>query len=311
MPLDPFARRFLELARATAEGRSDAPSLGDMRRTTEALAAFGAPERDRSVGTRDMKLGDGPSVIPIRVYVPASAAASASAGLIYFHGGGWVSGGLDSHDPLCRALADEGQCRVIAVDYRLAPEHRFPAAIEDCRTAVELVIAQAERLSLDPQRIGVGGDSAGANLAAVLCQTRRATKPAIALQLLLCPVLDALGRTASRSALAKNYFIEEAIMARYFEFYRIDGLEPDDPRASPVRAADLAGLPMTRIHTAEFDPLRDEAILYGELLSQAGVDARVTVHPGMIHHFYGLSAIIPYARVGLVAIGADIREALG
>jgi acetyl esterase/lipase len=311
MPLDPFARRFLELARATAEGGSQEPSLADMRRTTEALAAFGAPERDRPVGTRDMKLGDGPAAIPIRIYVPASATSSGSAGLIYFHGGGLVSGGLDSHDPVCRALADEGRCRVIAVDYRLAPEHRFPAAIEDCRTAFELVTAQADRLSLDPQRIGVAGDSAGANLAAVLCQTRRAAKPAIALQLLLCPVLDALGRTASRSALAKNYFIEEATMARYFEFYQIDGLEPGDPRASPIRAGDLAGLPKTRIHTAEFDPLRDEAVLYGELLSQAGVDARVTVHPGMIHHFYGLSAIIPYARVGLAAIGADIREALG
>jgi acetyl esterase/lipase len=311
VPLDPFARRFLELARATAEGRADEPSIADMRRTTEALAAFGAPERARPVGTSDTKLSEGPRAIPIRIYIPASAPPEASAGLVYIHGGGWVSGDLDTHDPLCRALADEGRCRVISLDYRLAPEHRFPAAIDDCRTAFDLVISQAKRLSLDPQRIGVAGDSAGANLAAVLCQERQSAKPAIALQLLLCPVLDAIGRTASRSALAKNYFIEERTMARYFESYRIDGVEPDDPRVSPLRTADLSGLPKTRIHTAEFDPLRDEAILYAERLSEAGVDARVTVHSGMIHHFYGLSAIVPYARIGLAAIGADIRDALG
>jgi len=309
MPLDPFAQRFLELARASAQGRSDEPSVTDMRRTTDGLATFAAPERRRHVETSDATLQGGAAVVPIRIYVPASAPAKASPGLLYFHGGGWLSGGLDSHDGVCRALADEGRCRVIAVDYRLAPEHRFPAAIDDCRLAFSHLMSQAERLSLDPQRIGVAGDSAGGNLAAILCQSERDATPAIALQLLLCPVLDALGRTASRRDLAKDYFIEERTMARYFECYRIDGIEPDDPRVSPLRALDLSRLPKTRIHTAEYDPLRDEALLYGELLSRAGVDARVTVHSGMIHHFYGLSGVIPYARIGLAAIGADIREA--
>jgi acetyl esterase len=310
MPLDPFAQRFLDLARAGADGLVNEPSLADMRRTTDALAGFAAPERERRVETRDATLREGSAAVAVRIYVPASAPAGASPGLLYFHGGGWLSGGLDSHDGICRALADEGQCRVIAVDYRLAPEHRFPAAIDDCRAALALVMSQFERLSLDPRRIGVAGDSAGGNLAAILCQSGRKGAPAIALQLLLCPVLDALGRTESRRALAKGHFIEERTMARYFEYYRVPGLGPDDPRVSPSRAVDLSLAPVTRIHTAEHDPLRDEATLYCDLLTRAGVDARVTVHAGMIHHFYGLSAVIPYAKTGMAAIGADIREAL-
>jgi acetyl esterase/lipase len=311
MPLDRFAERFLELVRVGASDRARELSLADMRRTTGALAAFGAQERARQVETRDTTLRAGPLAIPVRVYQPASLLEVVSPALVYFHGGGWLSGDLESHSGLCRALADEGQCRVIAVHYRLAPEHRFPAAIEDCRAALELIATEPAQFSVDPGRLGVAGDSAGGNLAAVLCQSERHRSPAIALQLLLCPVLDALGRTRSRRELSVGYFIEERTMARYFEHYRIEGLEADDPRVSPLRAADLSALPPTRIHTAEFDPLRDEATLYAERLSQAGVDARVTVHAGMIHHFYGLGGAIPYAKIGLAAIGADIREVLG
>src|SRR5579863_3271821 len=311
MPLDRYAERFLGLVRVGAGGRSGELSLTDMRRTTDALASFAAQERARPVETTDATLREGPRAVAIRIYAPRSSVERVSPALVYFHGGGWLSGDLDSHDGLCRALADDGQCRVIAVDYRLAPEHRFPAAIEDCRAALRLIVADAGRLSVDPKRIGVAGDSAGGNLAAGLCQSERETAPAIAMQLLLCPVLDALGRTPSRRELAAGYFIEERTMARYFEHYRIEGLEPDDPRVSPLRATDLSALPPTRIHTAEFDPLRDEAALYAERLSEAGVDARLNVHAGMIHHFYGLGGVIPYAKIGLAAIGADIGEVLG
>ncbi|HLH48529.1 MAG TPA: alpha/beta hydrolase, partial [Roseiarcus sp.] len=304
--LDRAARRFLDLARASAAQSAGQPSPDDMRRATEALAAFAASERRRDVATRDASLRGPAADLPIRIYAPRAAQATILPGLVYFHGGGWISGSLDSHDGICRALADEGACRVIAVAYRLAPEHPFPAALEDGARAVETIAAEAESFAIDPRRIGVAGDSAGGNLAAALCGALRGGPP-IALQLLLCPVLDALGRTPSRRALASGYFLEERTMARYFEHYRIAGLAPDDPRVSPLRAADFGGLPPTRIHAAEYDPLRDEAALYAERLAEAGVGVRLTVHQGMIHHFYGLGDVIPYAAAALKAIGAEIR----
>src|SRR5579863_6530722 len=155
MPLDRYAERFLGLVRVGAGGRSGELSLTDMRRTTDALASFAAQERARPVETSDATLREGPLAIAIRIYAPRSLAERVSPALVYFHGGGWLSGDLDSHDGLCRALADEGQCRVIAVDYRLAPEHRFPAAIEDCRAALELIATEPAQFSVDPGRLGV------------------------------------------------------------------------------------------------------------------------------------------------------------
>ncbi len=307
--LDRAAGRFLDLARASAAKSGGEPTLADLRRATEALAVFAQGELRREIETRDATLPGPAGDLPIRFYWPRSAQGKVLPGLIYFHGGGWLSGGLQSHDGVCRALADEGGCRVIAVAYRLAPEHPFPAALDDGAAAIVKIAAEAGSFAIDPRRIGIAGDSAGGNLAAVLCRTLRDQAP-IALQLLLCPVLDALGRTASRRALATGYFLEERTMERYFEHYRSAGVAPDDPRVSPLRAPDFRGLPPTRIHAAEYDPLKDEAELYAKRLVEAGVDARATVHAGMIHHFYGLGDAIPYARIALKAIGADIREAL-
>ena len=306
--LNRAAERFLALARVSAAG-SSTPSLADMRRTTEALADFSRGELKRDVETRNGALAGPAAEIPIRVYQSRSTTEAILPGLVYFHGGGWLSGSLDSHDGICRALADEGRCRVVAVDYRLAPEHPFPAALEDGAAAIRKIVAEADGLKIDRGRLGVAGDSAGGNLAAALCRELR-NQMAIALQLLLCPVLDALGRTPSRRALASGYFLEERTMESYFERYRVVGLAPDDPRVSPLRATDFRDLPPTRIHVGEFDPLKDEAALYAERLAADGVDARLSVHQGMIHHFYGLSDVIPYAKTALKAIGTEIREAL-
>jgi acetyl esterase/lipase len=310
MAIDRSARRFLDLIRASAPDPSVGQSLDDMRRATEALAAFATAEQRRDVAARDVSLVGAAGDIPIRIYSPRSAAARLLPGLVYFHGGGWLSGGLDSHDGICRALADEGCCRVIAVAYRLAPEHRFPAALDDGRAAIAQIATEAARFKIDPRRIGIAGDSAGGNLAAVLSAASRETGPPLALQLLLCPVLDAIGRTASRRVLASGHFLEERTMIRYFERYRVDDLAADDARVSPVRAYDFHDLPPTRIHTAEYDPLKDEAALYAERLAGDGVDARLVVHPAMIHHFYGLGDLIPYAREALQRIGGDIKEVL-
>jgi acetyl esterase len=307
MALDRFAQRFLDFARASAGGSGE-PTLADMRRTTEALNGFATGERKRNIATRDEVFFRDGAAIPVRFYWPTAEAPG--AGLLYFHGGGWVSGSVESHDGLCRALADEGRCLAISFGYRLAPEHPFPTAIEDGYAVLAWLREQAPRLGIDPKKIAVGGDSAGANLSAIVCRMSVDNGSAPKAQLLLCPVLDARGRTPSRATLGQGFFLEERTMARYFEHYRVEGLTPDDPRVSPLRGADFKDLPPTRIHAAEYDPLCDEAALYAEVLARAGVDVRLTVHSGMIHHFYGLGDAIPYARKALHMIGDDLRALL-
>jgi acetyl esterase len=309
MTLDRFARRFLDLTNAGLRSRTGGPTLAEMREGVEALAAFADAGEGAAVVARDDALDDG--AISVRVYSPSPRASETLPGLVYFHGGGWLAGSLQSHDAICRALAASAGCRIIAAAYRLAPEHPFPAAIEDCMRAVEIVTAQPERFGVDPRRIGVAGDSAGANLAVVVCQRARERRLPIALQVLLCPVMDALGRTHSRRELGAGYFLEERTLIRYWEHYRITGLDPDDSMVSPSQANDFQGLPPALIHTAQFDPLRDEGALYAQALTRAGVAARHCEHPGMIHHFYGLGAAIPYAKQALAAIGKEIREAFG
>ncbi len=305
MPLDKFARRFLDLAGAGARGRAGEPTLAEMREGIENLAAFAGAPRAAEGDARDVLLPG--SAIPARIYSPVAPASQTLPGLVYFHGGGWLSGGLASHAAICRALAAESGCRVIAVDYRLAPEHRFPAGIEDCRAAVAIIADHAVAFGLDPARIGVAGNSAGANLAVVVCQLAKESGPRIALQALLCPVMDALGHTRSRQTLGRGYFLEERTMVRYWENYRIDGLDADDPMVSPLRASDFRDMPPAIIHTAEYDPLCDEGALYAIELARAGVAVSHCRHPGMIHHFYGLGGAIPYASTALAAIGAEVR----
>ncbi|MGO4870401.1 MAG: alpha/beta hydrolase [Roseiarcus sp.] len=304
MSLDRRARRFLDLLAASARESAGAPDLGDLRRATVGLAAFAgrAPEVER----RDECLPDHAPALALRHYCPPGRAEAELPALVYFHGGGWISGGLESHDALCATLAGRGDCRVIAVDYRLAPEHRFPAAIEDGVAALGAIGADPQRFGVDPGRLAIGGDSAGANLAVVVA---RASGARLALQVLLCPVMEPLGRTRSREELASGYLIDEATMARYWDDYRVEGLAPDDPRVAPLRADSFSDLPPALIHVAEFDPLRDEGELYAAALARYGVRVALTTHAGLIHHFYGLGAVIPAAQAALERIGDELREA--
>jgi len=303
--LDPRARRLLASLAAGARGRAVASDLSSLREATAALAAFAgpAPPVERS----DERIGPGAGVA-VRHYTPPGQGDALLPALLYFHGGGWISGGLDSHDAICATLAARGKCRIIAVDYRLAPEHRFPAAIEDAEAALDAILDDPERFGVDPRRFGVAGDSAGANLAVVAA--RRSPKP-LALQLLLCPVMEPLGRTRSRAELSSGYLIEEATMARYWEFYRVADVSPSDPHVAPLRGDDFSRLPPALVHVAEFDPLRDEGALYVEALSQAGVSGALMVHAGLIHHFYGLGAVIPAGQAALEGIGDELRRAFG
>ena len=300
--LDPRARRFLDLIAAAAKPRDGAPLLEELRVATDGLAALAAPPPP--VERRDETLAG--ARVAVRAYAPVGLGDAPTPALLYFHGGGWISGGIASHDAICATLAARGRCRVIAVEYRLAPDHRFPAALEDGAAALGAIAADPRRFGVDPTRLGIAGDSAGANLAVVLA--REASTP-LALQLLLCPVLSPLGRTPSRAALASEWLIEEATMARYWDFYRVPGLSPDDPRVAPMSAGDFTRLPPALVHVAEFDPLRDEGKLYAAALTAAGVRAELTVHAGLIHHFYDLGRVIPAARAAFERVCDDLKRA--
>ncbi len=249
--------------------------------------------------------------IPLRIYTPSTTAAGAMPALIYFHGGTGVFCSIETHDGLCRILANKSGCRVISVGYRLAPEHKFPAAMDDAYAATEWAFAHRERLGIDSKRIAVGGDSAGAALAAVVCQqAKQRTGPAIALQVLLCPVTDLGLDSSSRRAFSEGYFFDMATLDWALGHYLTPDADISDPRLSPLRAADLAGLPPAHIHTAEFDPFRDDGKAYVDALGRAGVPVAYTCHQGLIHHFYCMAGAIPRARVAIEGIGDSLGAAL-
>ena len=247
--------------------------------------------------------------IPLRIYTPAPKPPGVLPALIFFHGGGLVAGSLDTHDALCRALAEGIGAKVVAVGYRLAPEHPFPAAIEDSFAAMQWVFANAATLEIDPDRIAVGGDSGGGTLAAVVTQMAKAAGgPRITFQLLLCPVLDFGAESASRRDFAEGYLLDRTTMESDLAHYAPGDLM--DPRVSPLRGVDLGGLPPAAIHTAEFDPLRDEGEAYAKRLANAGVAVSHTCHAGLIHHFYGLTTVIPSAATAMDMICREAKAAL-
>ena len=198
------------------------------------------------------------------------------------------------------------------MDYRLAPEHQFPAAIEDAVAATKWVSEHARSLGIDAAKLVVGGDSAGATLAAVVCQEAlRNAGPSISVQCLICPVLDFEDTSPSREELAESHLLEMATLEADLALYLPAGVERGDPRISPLRATRFAGLPAAIIHTAEFDPMRDEGNAYAGKLVAAGVEVEHVCHDGMIHNFHAMGAILPQGRLVLHQIGEQIRRALG
>ncbi len=233
--------------------------------------------------------------IPVRVYWP-SAAADLPV-LVWFHGGGWVIGGLESHDPLCRLLCDDAGCIVVSVDYRLAPEAKFPAAVEDCVAAWEWVSAHAAELGGDPERVALGGDSAGGNLAAVTALIAgERDLPAPRAQILVYPVTDYELDSASMIDNATGYFLEAEHMQWFWELYARDESDYDDPHFSPLRAHDLEGLAPALVVVAEFDPLRDQGLAYGKRLQAAGVSTEIVHGDGVFHGFFGMHPLVEPAQ---------------
>jgi acetyl esterase/lipase len=309
MGLDRHAARFLAMFGAAGAGKAyGGPE--DRRRALEDLAAL-ADYYPGEVGAIDGLTIPGPDrFLNARSYTPLHAGAAPLPGLIFFHGGGWVAGDLDTHDGVCRRLSNTSGCRVIAVDYRRAPEHPFPAALDDAWAATEWIADHALELGVDPERLGVAGDSAGAGLAAVVCQqARREGGPKLALQLLICPILDLAREAGSRREFADGYFLDRASMEQDLKHYLGGFDDLYDPRLSPLLAKEMRGLPPAIIHTAGFDPFRDEGEAYAQRLIDARVTVRVQRHGNMIHYFYAMPRTIPYALKAMEEIGAEVRTA--
>lgn len=247
--------------------------------------------------------------IKLRVYTPVAGGSAALPCLVYFHGGGWVIGDLDTHDALCRTLANETSARVVAVDYRLAPENKYPAAADDAYAAVKWVEQNAAKLGIDPNLIAVAGDSAGGNLAAVVAlMAKQKGGPRIVFQLLIYPVTQLRAQTESMKSFAEGYFLERRTMDWFCDQYA-PGADPKDWRCSPLAAEDLAGLPRAYIVTAGFDPLRDEGKAYADKLNHAGVAAVYVDYPSMVHGFFNMSAVLPTARQAIADAAKALRKA--
>lgn len=309
MPLDPLAKRLLAMMAAGSTGERARPTTDERRQLLVKLMQFA--RSNAMVTTTDGVLPGPAGDLPYRLYTPAQDEDEHLPGFVFFHGGGMVAGSIDSHDRVAAALAEATGCRLISVGYRLAPEHPFPAAVEDAIAATEFVSRHAASLGIDAEKLVVGGDSAGATLAAVVCQhALRSGAPAILAQCLICPVLDFEETSPSREAFAENYLIDRLTLEADLADYLPQGIDPADPRVSPLRATRLTGLPAAIIHTAEFDPMRDEGNAYARKLLAAGVNVEHICHDGMIHNFHAMGAILPQARLVVLQIGEQIRRTL-
>jgi len=259
---------------------------------------------------RDLKIPGPAGEIPIRVYTPK--VQSPAPALIYFHGGGWVLGDLESHDHVCRALANNASCVVLSVDYRLAPEHKFPAAVHDSFAATQWIADLAGELGEDRSRIAVGGDSAGGNLAAVVSQIARDRGgPSIAYQLLIYPSTDMRMNMPSIEENADGPLLTKASMHWFVNHYLNSDADRTDSLASPLLASNLRGLPPAFILTAECDPLRDEGEAYGQHLREAGVPVEVQRYEGMPHGFFSFAAALDGGRRAFADATSRLRSAFG
>jgi acetyl esterase len=248
--------------------------------------------------------------IPARVYTPVKLrnANGLAPCLVFFHGGGWVIGNLDSHDVACRKLADEGQLIVISIDYRLAPEHKFPAAVNDVVAATKWIAGNAKQLGIDASRLVIGGDSAGGNLAAVVAiSARDGSGPAIAGQVLIYPAVDFAMKHPSHREPETSILLTHSAIKWFTGLYLNGPADGDDWRASPARAATLAGLPPAYVLTAGADPLRDEGDEYAKRLKEAGVAVTYRHFPGQFHGFFTMGRLLPQANVAASEIGAWLR----
>jgi acetyl esterase len=285
------------------DGKAD--TVEQRRADLRRLAALGMPTWT-GIHVTERRVPGPAGDIPVRIYRRLGRPEALPA-IVYLHGGGWAVGDLDTHDSTCRLLADESECVVVSVDYRLAPEHPFPAAVDDAVAAYRWVHDHATELTVEPGRVGVMGDSAGGNLAAVVAQVTRDTDvPAPTAQCLVYPATDALMREPSHELFAEGFFLSRADIEWYRERYLPDPTDWESPLASPIEAPDLSGLCPAIVVTAGFDPLRDEGRRYAERLADAGVPVRYRCYDDLVHGFFGMG-VLP----GGVEIASEICVGMG
>mgnify|MGYP003144581764 FL=1 len=306
--LDLQVRTLLEML-----AQADGTPISDMA-PTDARAMYLAMKDayEVSIGkVEDLTIPGPGGEIALRLYTPVAAGGGALPALVFFHGGGWVIGDLDTHDALCRTLANESGCKVVAVDYRLAPEHRCPAAVEDAYAAICWVENAGASHGIDVNAIGVAGDSAGGNLAAVVCQMAKAKKgPDIRHQLLIYPVTDTKTDTPSYQAFGEGFFLEKRTMEWFIDHYVGPDGDRADPVVAPLNAENLKGLPPAYVVTAGHDVLKDEGAAYARRLEEAGVDVTYVECAGMIHGFFNLQAMVEAARGDVARAAKAVAEAL-
>ncbi|TMQ91055.1 alpha/beta hydrolase [Actinomadura soli] len=308
MALHPQTVRFLDVLAAWAALPQGAePTIEETR--ARLGSAFPAVRRELPE-VRDVAVPGPGGPVPVRLYRPAPPGEGGVPAIVYLHGGGWVLGGLDSVDALCRELAARTGCAVLNVGYRLAPEHPFPAAVDDAWAVVASVAREPGRWGVRPGAVAVAGDSAGGNLAAVVALLARDRGVRLVHQLLVYPVTDMAMDTASWRRYATGYGLDAAALARFMALYR-DGADPSDPRLAPLRAPDLAGAAPATVITAECDILRDEAEAYARRLAEAGVPVELRRYDGVVHAFFLLPEIFDAGAEAIDFAVRRLRAAFG
>jgi acetyl esterase len=268
------------------------------------------PEPPELASVKDLAIPSPAGSIPARIYTPTRLrkASGLAPALVFFHGGGWVIGDLDSHDVVCRKLADEGELMVVSVDYRLAPEHKFPAAVDDAIAATKWIAGNARQLGIDAAGLMVGGDSAGGNLAAVVAiAARDGDGPDIAGQVLIYPAIDFAMTHPSHSEPETSILLTHSVIKWFRDHYLNGAVDVGDWRASPVRARTLAGLPPAYVLTAGADPLRDEGDEYARRLKEAGVPVTYRHFSGQFHGFFTMGKLLQQANVAATEIGVWLK----
>jgi acetyl esterase len=310
--MHPQTRALLDLIEQANLPPTHTLAPEEARRMYRERRYFSQPAPPEVAQVRDLEI-DGPhGPIRIRLVRPRGAPADARLPvLVYYHGGGWTIGDLDTHDTLCRELANGAGCAVVSVDYRMGPEHRFPAAVDDCIAATYWVARNADALGVDASRMAVGGDSAGGNLAAVVAiAARDAADLPIAMQLLIYPATDQRRISASYQSNGQGYLLTQDTMTYFHDHYITDPAHDLDWRASPLLRDDLSGLPPALVLTAGYDPLRDEGLQYAQRLSEAGNTATHLCFERQIHGFITMGKVIDEANAAVALCSATLRAAL-
>ena len=308
MPLDPQARAMIDKTLALNLPPASQMTLSQLRENARERSA--ALPRADVASVRDHHVPVTGGEVVVRVFTPQGPAPLPA--LVYFHGGGWVTGDIDTHEGICRTLANAAGCVVASVDYRCAPEATFPTAAEDAYAATRWVAAHARELGVDARRIAVCGDSAGGNLAAAVALVARDRGgPALSFQALVYPITDCDFDTPSYRENAEGYLLTREGMRWYWDQYVPNIGDRTNPYVAPLRAANLTGLPPALVITAGYDPLRDEGEAYAAKLAQAGVPVAHTRYPGMVHAFFRFTNTVDAARAAVAEVAAALKKSWG